>query len=314
MIGRCVFLAAILFVGAMTVVVPARAFSQDDAAPPPAFSQDDAAPPRARAPETSASRDSLRSLPAYVVRKPTESSADLMTLSEIIARCVEGEKTKLAGHRDMTFTGTVRVVSTWKQKRLVIDSAFLAYEDDAGFAKMIRLGEQRRMYKRQGEEWVYDKDEKEEEIRVGVEVGEGGEGLAELPFFLKDQGEYKFSLQERVLEGDHVIFKIAFRPRTDFKPLPSGTVYVDTDAFRIIHEEFAFDVQNPVPLLLKDVRRVTREWRELPTGEWVVASIRADAELRGGWFAAMPNRIELGVNIEDYRFDQGYDEARFGKR
>lgn len=303
MICKNLLLAAILSVGATIVAAPPYAFSQDEAARPPVRAQDASALP-----------DSLRSLPAYVVRKPTESSADLMTLSEIIARCVEGEKTKLAGHRDMTFTGTVRLVSTWKSKRLVMDYAFLGYEDDDGFAKMIRLGERRRMYKRQGEEWVYDKDEKEEDIQVGVEVGEGGEGLAELPFFLKDQGEYTFTLLERVLEGDHVIFKIAFRPRTDFKPLPSGTVYVDTNAYRIIHEEFTFDVQNPMPLLLKDVKRVTREWRELPTGEWVVASIRADAELRGGWFGAMPERIELGLGIEDYRFDQGYDEARFGKR
>ena len=292
MTDRRVLLAAILCVGAMVVAAPASAGSQE-ASPPP---------------------DSLRSLPRYAVKKPTESTADLMTLSEIIARCVEGEKTKLAGHRDMTFTGTVRVVTTWKQKRLVIDSAFLAYNDEAGFGKMVRLGERRRMYKREGEEWVYDKDEKEEDIEVGVEVSEGGEGLTELPFFLKDQGEYTFALLERVLEGDHVVFKIAFRSRTDFKPLPSGTVYVDTNDYRIIHEEFAFDVQNPMPLLLKDVRRVTREWRELPTGEWVVASIRADVELRGGWFGKMPKRIELGVNIEDYRFDQGYDEARFGKR
>ncbi len=292
MIDKNVLLAAILSVGVMTV-----------AAPPPAHAQEASSPP-----------DSLRSLPGYVVKKPIETSADLMTLSEIIARCVEGEKTKLAGHRDMTVTGTVRVITTWEKKRLVIDSAFLAYSDEAGLAKMIRLGQQLRMYKRQGEEWIYDKDEKEEDIQVGVEVSEGGEGLAELPFFLKDQGEYTFSLLDRVLEGDHVIFKIAFRPRTDFKPLPSGTVYVDTNDYRIIHEEFAFDVQNPMPLLLKDVRRVTREWRELPTGEWVVASIRADAELRGGWFGKMPKRLELGVNLEDYQFDQGYDEARFGKR
>jgi hypothetical protein len=290
MIGRSVFLAVILFVGAAASAPPAR--TQDPSALP----------------------DSLRSLPAYVVRKPTRSSADLVTLSEIIARCVEGEKTKLAGHRDMTFTGTVRVVSTWKQKRLVVDTAFLGYEDNAGFAKTVRLGERRRMYKLEGEEWVYSKDEKEEEIRVGVEARAGGEGLAQLPFFLKDQGEYTFTLLERVLEADHVIFKIAFRPRTDFKPLPSGTVYVDTDAFRIIHEEFTFDVQNPMPLLLKDVKRITREWRQLPTGEWVVASIRADAELRGGWIGAIPRRIEVGLGIEDYRFDQGYDEARFGKR
>lgn len=292
MIGRNLLLAAILTIGAATA-----------AAPPPAFSQETSPPP-----------DTLRSLPAYVVKKPTRSSADLMSLPEIIARCVEGEKTKLAGHRDMTFTGTVRVISTWKKKRLVVDTAFLGYEDDAGFAKVVRLGERLRTYKRQGEEWVYDKDEEQGEIEVGVESGEGSEGLAQLPFFLEDQGEYTFTLLERVLEGDHVIFKIAFRPRTDFKPLPSGTVYVDTDAYRIIHEEFTFDVQNPMPLLLKEVRRVTREWRELPTGEWVVAAIRADAELRGGWFGAVPKQIELGLAIEDYRFDQGYDEARFGKR
>lgn len=257
--------------------------------------------------------DSLRALPKYVVKKPTQSSADLMTLAEIIARCTEGEKTKLSGHRDLTVTGTMRFVATWSKKREVTDVAFLAYQDDQGFAKLVRLGERHRLYKRDGDDWVYEKDGKESDIEVGV-TAEGGEGLAELPFFLKDQDEFDFTLLERVLEGDHVIFKIGFRPRTDFKPLPSGVVYVDTDAYRIIHEEFTFDVQNPLPLLLKDVRRVTREWRELPTGEWVVGSIRADAELRGGWFGAMPERIEMGLVMDDYRFDQGYDEARFGRR
>ncbi len=264
--------------------------------------------------ETPAPADSTRFVPRYRVKEPTRASADLMSLSEIIARCVEGERTKLAGHRDMTFTGTLRVVSTWKKKRMVVDSAFLAYEEESGFAKWVRLGERRRMYKRAGEDWVLDEDAREGEVEVGVEAGTDGEGLAQLPFFLKDRSEYRFRLLERTLEGDHVLFKIAFTPRTDFKPLPSGIVFVDTDAYRIIHEEFTFDAANPMPLLLKDVRRVTREWRELPTGEWVVAAIRADVALRGGWFGALPERIEMGLAIEDYRFDQGYDEARFGKR
>jgi hypothetical protein len=253
-------------------------------------------------------------MPRFEVVRPTRSEADSMTLREIIDRCVEGEKTKLAGHHDMTSTASVRTLLLWKKKKLVADSAFLLYQDDDGFTKTVRLGESRRKYKLDGGNWVPEKDDEKKDSEVSVEFSNEGKGLSEVPFFLEDQQDYDFTLLERNLEGNHVIFKIAFEPRSSFKPLPSGTVYVDTNDFRIIHEVFTFDKQNPFPLLLKGVRRISREWRRLPTGEWVVSRVMAELDLHGSWTGFIPERVTVALVMDDYRFDQGYDPARFGKR
>ena len=67
-------------------------------------------------------------------------------------------------------------------------------------------------------------------------------------------------------------------------------------------------------MLLKNIRHVSREWRRLPTGEWVVSRILADLTLRGGWTGLIPDEASVILQMEDYRFDQGYDPARFGPR
>jgi len=253
-------------------------------------------------------------LPRFQVVRPTRSEADSMTLAEIIDRCVQGEKTKLAGHHDMTATASVRSLALWKKKKQVVDAAYLLYEDDDGLVKSVRLAEQRRKYKLDGDDWVPEKDDKKDDSDVAVEFSKDGKGLSEVPFFLEDQSDYTFRLLQRNLEGDHVIFKIAFEPRSPFKPLPSGTVYVDTNEFRIIHEEFTFEKENPFPLLVKGIRRVSREWKRLATGEWVVSRVMAEIDLHGSWTGLIPERVTVALVMDDYRFDQGYDPARFGKR
>ncbi len=293
---------------------PARAGGADGKDPGPAWVPTTPADSTAADSAGADSAGAPYRLPGYRVETPTLSTADKMTLDEIIDRCVEGEKTKLAGHHDVTVTLTLRTVVSWRKKRLVTDAGYLAYQDESGFGKSVRLGERERKFKLEDGAWVYDKDEGKDKSPVTLEVSDNGKGLQDVPFFLAQRSEYDFKLFSRTLEGDHVIFKVAFSPKSDFKPLPSGIVYVDTDAFRIIHEEFTFEKQNPLPLLLKNVKRISREWRQLPTGEWVVSRILADVDLRGGWTGVMPESVTFALALDDYRFDQGYDAARFGKR
>jgi hypothetical protein len=250
---------------------------------------------------------------------PVHVSGRLMTLAEIIERCTEGERTKLAGHRDMTYTATTRAVLLWKSKKQVHDSVNLVYEDESDTRHVVELAKKETHYHLHPDgAWANDDDDpdaekdKDGEISVNVSEEETG-GLAALPFFLQEQSEYEFALLERRLEKDHVIFKISFDPRSPFKPLPSGTVYVDTKEFRIIHEEFTFRT-NPFPLLLKDIRRVSRHWKQLPTGEWVPERILAEIRLRGSWMKAIPEKVEVSVLMSDYVFDAGYDETRLGPR
>jgi hypothetical protein len=252
------------------------------------------------------------SLPRYVLEDPVRSSASLMSLREIVTRATQGERTKLAGHRDMTCNATVRTILTWKSKRELHDDVLLVFEDDRGMEKRITLVERVQRFKREDGAWVPDEtDTDEAEVRVDMESSGGGGELSHVPFFLQQQEDFDFTLLERHLEEDHVIFKIAFKPRSTFKPLPSGTVYIDTNAFRVIHEEFRFD-ENPFPLLVKDIRRFSRQWTELPGGQWVVSRIMGDLTLRGGWTGVIPQRAEVALAFNDYRFDQGYDAGRFG--
>jgi hypothetical protein len=256
------------------------------------------------------------SLPTYEIREPVEVTTTEQTLREIIQRSVEGEKTKLAGHRDMTYNAVVRSILIWEGKRReIMDEVYLVYEDDRGLQKRVQLTKEKQVFDFREGTWTprTEKDEEESGVRVEAEASDRGAGLARLPFFLEDQEEYDFKLLERRLEDDHVLFKIAFRPRSRFKPLPSGTVYVDTQAYRIVHEEFTFE-QNPAPLLLKDVRGVSRQWQKLPGGEWVVSRILGEVELHGGWTGMIPDRVEFSILLDDYRFDLGYDERRFGPR
>ena len=102
--------------------------------------------------------------------------------------------------------------------------------------------------------------------------------------------------------------------KEDFKPLPAGRIWVDTDAYRIIHEEFTFH-QNPFPLILKDIKGFSRHWQELPGGEWVFTRIMMEVELRSAlFFGHAPQRIAISLQREDFEFDQGYDARVFGER
>ncbi len=253
-------------------------------------------------------------LPVYEVPDTVRVDADEMTLSEIIERSVQGEKTKLAGHESMMFTAQIRAIVQWEKKRLVEDAAVLFYQEDSGFHRAVRLAEEQKFYKLEDGAWVYDKDEHEDEMEVRLEASDSGEGLATLPFYLEDQSEFSFKLLGRYLEGDHVIFKIGFEPRSDFKPLPAGTVYVDTDDFRVIHEEFSFEGHNPFPLLIGGIDRISRQWRQLVTGEWVPSRVMAEIRLKGSWMGFIPEGVSVAVVMEDYRFNQPYNARIFGER
>jgi hypothetical protein len=257
-------------------------------------------------------------MPRYQVKDPVHASGRLMTLAEIIERCTEGERTKLAGHRDMTYTANTRAVIFWKSKKQVHDSVSLIYEDESDSRRIVELARKETYYHLHPDgTWANDDDDPDakdtdREITVNVSEEETG-GLTALPFFLEEQSEFTFHLLERRLEGDHVIFKISFDPRSPFKPLPSGTVYVDTEEFRIIHEEFTFKT-NPFPLFVKDIRRVSRHWQKLPSGEWVAERLLVEVRLRGMGLRAIPERIEISILMTDYVFDTGYDETKLGPR
>jgi len=234
-----------------------------------------------------------------------------LTLQEILERCIQGEKSKLAGHHDMTYTLNVRLLNFWEKKKEVRDTVIRVFADESGYSRSVELGEVVHHYVRREGAWVPDEGP-ELEFKMEVE-SDFFSDFVELPFFLEEPQEFDFSLLNRTIESDHVIFEISFRPKSDFKPLPAGRIWVDTDAYRIIHEEFTFP-QNPFPLILKDIKGFSRHWEELPGGEWVFTRILMEVELRNVFFGQAPQRVSISLQREDFHFDQGYDARVFGER
>lgn len=267
---------------------------------------------RERPPVRNAS-DSLHVLPpVYGSVDTSRVTARALTLREIIERCVEGERTKLAGHQDMTYTMTVRGLTQWKKRKEVRDIVMRVYADAEGFSRTMQLGESVRKFKQKDGDWVDDPDDSEAHARVRVE-SDSYSDFVEMPFFLEEQQEFDFELLGRTVEVDHVIFKIGFKPKSDFKALPSGVVYVDTDEYRIIHEEFEFN-HNPFPMFIKDIGRISRHWEMLPGGEWVFTKIMMEVDLRGGWTGVIPQHAAVALYRDDFEFDTGYDARTFGER
>ncbi len=237
-------------------------------------------------------------------------TAPTIDIEEIIRRATSGERTKLAGHKDMTYTMTIRNIARKKSKKSITYTVFRVYNDVDGNSRNIRLDSEVRHFKREDAGWVLDEDEDEEKSRV--QVSSRGDAFSAIPFFLEDTKEFMFTLVSRTLDIDHVIFEIAFEPKSEFKALPAGTVFVDTQRYQIVHEVFHFN-ENPFPLFLKGINRLSRHWNELPGGEWVWTKLIADVDTRPDPFGFMPYNLSVAVMRDDFRFDQGYDPRLFGE-
>lgn len=291
-----------LFAAALAALTPSTGTGQDE--PPP---QSDAT-----------RRPTLLELPpppTVMADTVIQVRRKKLSLQEIIERSIEGERTKLAGRESMVYTGNGRAVLTFKRKKLVIDFVTRTYASADGFERIIDLGERIEVFRREDDEWVLDPDADESEDAEGFGVRDGGvNDFGDLPVWLDATHEFDYELLDRFVQTSSVIFKIRFRPKSEFKPLPSGVLYVDTDRYRIIHEEFTFE-KNPFPLLVKDLKRLSRQWEELPTGEWVWTKVRGEVILRGDpFFDQIPQKAVFAFERADFEFDVPYDESVFGER
>jgi hypothetical protein len=261
----------------------------------------------------------LIEIPSSVVADTLNVEAERLGIREIIRKSVEGEYTKLGGHDDMVCTVSLRAIQYWKKKKEITEEILRSYSARDEERRVVTLESRTQKLKLKDGEWVLDNDEDPEdddESGVQVDVSDRSD-FSRLPVFFEEIEEFDFELLSRSVEtgpeGDHVIFEVAFRPKSDFKPLPKGKLYIDTNSYRIIHEQYEFSV-NPFPLLLKNLTRMTRHWTQLPTGEWVFTRIMAEVELHADPFGFIPQRMAVIVERDDFQFDVGYDARLFGEK
>ena len=265
-----------------------------------------------RSAPTAAASTAPDSIPnAVTITEPIVVGGKVFTVREIVQCAMKGERTKLGGHRDATYRTTEHVAIIWPDKKSVETEVYRVYGDSTGYMRRVMLASETEQFKKKDDAWVYDENKKPEEPDYRVRDFDTSR-FTRMPIYLQNDEEFDFTLLDRVLESDRVIFHVGFRPKSDFSQMPLGEIYIDSNGFRVIHEIYEFNT-NPMPMLIKGFRRISVQWTRLAGGEWVPKQLAAEMDIRRGvmWFA--PESVSFSLAFDDFQFDLGYDERLFGK-
>jgi hypothetical protein len=247
---------------------------------------------------------------AVTITKDIIVEGKVFTVRDVVRRAMRGERTKLGGHRDAVYKMTSHVAIVWPDKKTVETEIHSVYGDSTGFMRRVLVVSQSEHFKKKDEAWVLDKTDEGDDPGYRIRDYDFSR-FTRVPVYLEDDQEFDFELLDRVLEADRVIFHVAFRPKSDFSSMPKGEIYIDSKGFRVIHELYEFNT-NPMPMLIKGIRRISVQWRQLAGGEWVPKQLAAEMDIRNMWFA--PNTVSFSMLWDDFQFDPGYDPHLFGKR
>jgi hypothetical protein len=135
--------------------------------------------------------------------------------------------------------------------------------------------------------------------------------MVNFAFRPESRREYRYRIVGRDVFGDHVVYRIAFEPRSPLVPLPSGLVWVDTRDDVILRQELGFE-RSPVPLLVKKMERMVVE-RERVDGHWVMTRVVMRAEFTVP-VPRLGRLFEVSMMFRDYRVNRGVDPAVFSAR
>lgn len=246
---------------------------------------------------TLAVEDTLHtSVPEVLVRAPR------VTLDEILDRVARGEARRVSLMTDQSFTVSVRLLRDVKSKtrdpRLVEESVWRVFRKVPDQVRSVLL--RRRDYRpgRRGSS------------NVNVDFSPGmGEDVVNFAFHPEARDRYRYRIVGRDLVGGHLIYRIAFEPRSALDPFgASGLVWVDTNDFVIVREEMTFR-RSPVPLLLKSIDRMVVE-RTHVQNHWVLSRVL----MRGEMTIPVPTigkSFDVAIQYRDYRINAGIDDEVF---
>ena len=217
-----------------------------------------AAPPPSAPGPTLAVEDTMHTeVPEVLVRAPR------VTLAEILDRVAAGEARRDSLLRDQTYLITARAVGhadDGKTPQLIEETVLRVWQRRPNQSRSLEL-----------RHW-YAKPPKDEDSRSGVRVEVGGgmdEDIVNFAFQPSARRDYTYRIAGREILGDHLIYQLAFEPRSALDVFaPSGVVWVDTRDFVIVRQEVTFR-QSPVPLFLRGIERMVVE-RQQVDGFWVL--------------------------------------------
>ena len=135
-----------------------------------------------------------------------------------------------------------------------------------------------------------------------------GEDIVNFAFQPEGRRRLRYRLAGRDLVGDHVIYRVAFEPRSLLAGDPSGQVWIDTNDFVILRQEVFFR-QSPVPLVLRKVHRMVVE-RQRVGDTWVLGRVLLRVELTLP-FPTVGRSFDMSLAYDDYRLNAGLPDSLF---
>ncbi len=227
--------------------------------------------------------------------------APRLRVSELVRRIGERMETDWRRVGEMTVTSLSHVDLFWDnadpakaRREEHIEAARYAVDAD-GEERIARLFRTVRKY--EGGELV--EEDPDPEIAEQWQQDVAGQAM-DMPFLLMTAGRYRYEILERVLIGDHLVFKIGFTPRSSFEPGLDGVVWIDYSDLVIRRMEGSVSGTSPSPLFIADVPRFV--WTQRPVGEiWLTDEVYAEITLTDLPF--LPDRVELRARLRDYVMD-----------
>jgi hypothetical protein len=121
---------------------------------------------------------------------------------------------------------------------------------------------------------------------------------------------YRFRILGRDAAGGHLIYRLAFEPRSALYNLPEGRLWVDTNEFVIVREEFWYRGVSPAPLFFKSLDNCVVERALVDGRHWGISRILARASFTipvGG----IPPQGDMILVFSNHRINKGIDPAIF---
>ena len=228
--------------------------------------------------------------------------APRVTLEEILDRVARGEARRDSLLRDQSFTATLRVMRDAEGKKgpiLFAESVSKVYKKKPDLLRTIEL----RHYEERP-----DKGDDNEDLGSDFSPSMGEE-IVNFAFRPANRKNFRFTIEDRKLLGDHLIYTLAFAPRSALAVFePAGRVWVDTKDFVIVRQEIDFR-QSPVPLILKDIKHLVVE-RTRAGDTWVLSRVMMRMELTLP-IPKFGRAFDFALALSDYTVNTGLPDSLF---
>ena len=245
---------------------------------------------------TLATEDTMRTDMSTVLVK-----APRVTLEEILDRVARGEARRDLMLRDQSFTATLRVMRNTEGNKtpvLFVENVSKVYKKKPDMLRTVPL----RQY--------MEHPDKGDQNDIDADFSPNmGEEIVNFAFRPENRKNYRFSIEDRKLLGDHLVYTLAFEPRSALAVFePAGRVWVDTKEFVIVRQEIEFR-QSPVPLFLKDIKHMVVE-RARAGDFWVLSRVMVRMELTVP-IPKIGRSFDFAMALSDYTVNSGLPDSLF---